>query len=218
MKTLVLVDGENFKGKIKQIFKNLGKERPHWHYYDFLGLFKTVLPEILPSEITFYFAKIKEHPDSKEKSKSIIQDQRMLVTHLKNNNFQVILTGRVRGHYEENHKKEVTLVFKEKGVDVKIAVDMISIACDKKADKIILVSSDSDLQPAIAEIKSRDIECVYVGFETQPNKGLSYTTNKTILIRDSEIIKFSDMQQELAFKVSLDDDAKKKIGLHKEKE
>lgn len=192
MKTLVLVDGENFKGKIKQVFKNLGVEKPCWHDYDFLGLFKTILPEIFPDQITFYFAKIKEHSDSKEKSQVLIQDQRMLVTHLKNNGFEVILTGRVRGYYEENHKKETLLVFKEKGVDVKIAVDMVSIACDKKADKIILVSSDSDLQPAIAEIKSRDIESTYVGFETQPNKGLSYTTNKTILIRDSEIIKFSN--------------------------
>ena len=35
------------------------------------------------------------------------------------------------------------LVFKEKGVDVKIAVDMVSLACDKKVKEIILGDSAS---------------------------------------------------------------------------
>lgn len=52
----------------------------------------------------------------------------------------------------------------------------------------ILCSSDSDLQPAVAELRARKIEIVYVGFETNPNKGLSYTTNRTILLRNSEVI------------------------------
>lgn len=51
-----------------------------------------------------------------------------------------------------------------------------------------LCSSDSDLQPAVAELKDRGVEIVYVGFETNPNKGLSYTTNRTILLRNSEVI------------------------------
>ncbi len=82
------------------------------------------------------------------------------------------------------------LVFKEKGVDVKIAVDMVVAACDKTATEIILASSDSDLQPAIQETRERGIKCAYLGFETQPNKGISYTTNRTILIRNSEIMEF----------------------------
>lgn len=44
-------------------------------------------------------------------------------------------------------------IFREKGVDVKITVDMVSWACDKKVNTVMLASSDSDLQPAITEIK-----------------------------------------------------------------
>jgi len=52
----------------------------------------------------------------------------------------------------------------------------------------ILCSSDSDLQPAIKELRDRGVEIVYLGFETNPNRGLSYTTNRTILLRNPEVI------------------------------
>lgn len=74
---------------------------------------------------------------------------------------------------------------------------MIVVACDKKADEIILGSSDSDLQPAINETKNRGVNCVYLGFEAQPNKGLSYTTSRTILIRNSEIFEFEKIKGKL---------------------
>lgn len=43
MKSIPLVDGENFKGKIKQVFKDAEKSRPAWHHYDFHGLLVKVL-------------------------------------------------------------------------------------------------------------------------------------------------------------------------------
>jgi uncharacterized LabA/DUF88 family protein len=84
-----------------------------------------------------------------------------------------------------NGKSRIT--FKEKGVAVRIAVDLVSFSCDKTIKKAIICSSDSDLQPAIAEARKRGIEIIYLGFESFPNKGLMYTTNKTILFRNSEI-------------------------------
>lgn len=188
METFLFIDGENFKGKIRAVFKGIGKDKPIWHKYNFKGLLDKVLAGLVIQRKIFYFARIKEHEDTKNKSQQLIQEQRLLKTHLENQGYEVILTGRVRG-IEENSKKK-TLIFKEKGVDVKIAVDMVLLACDKKAEEIILGSSDSDLQPAIKVVRERGVGCVYLGFENQPNKGLSYTTNKTILIRNSEVLEF----------------------------
>lgn len=191
MKTFLLIDGENFKGKAKEVFKNTGKNKPIWHKYNFNGLLDKVLQGIEINKVIFYFAKIKEDPQTREKSKQLIEEQRLLKTHLEKQGFEVILTGRVRGQMEKNGiLGEQILIFKEKGVDVKIAVDMVSWACDKKVEQIILGSSDSDLQPAIKEIRERKIQCIYLGFESQPNKGLTFTTNRTILIRNSEVIEF----------------------------
>lgn len=95
----------------------------------------------------------------------------------------------MRGQQEGNLPNSL-IVFREKGVDVRIGVDMVSSACDKMSSTIILGSSDSDLQPAIQEATKRGMECIYLGFETNPNKGLTYTCKRTILIRDSEVLEF----------------------------
>ena len=78
--------------------------------------------------------------------------------------------------------------FLHKGVDVRIAVDMVTLACDKKMDTAILCSSDSDLQPAVYELKKRKVKVVYLGFEIKPNKGLAYSADRTILFRNQEIL------------------------------
>ncbi len=190
MQTVLLIDGENFKGKIRSVFQFAKKDKPVWHDYDFKGLIDTVLKGITLDKKVFYFARIKEHEASKEKSKQLIEEQRLLKTHLEKQGFEVVLSGRVRGQLEDGHGGKKILVFKEKGVDVKIAVDMVSMSCDHKAREIILGSSDSDLQPAIKEARDRSVECVYLGFEAQPNKGISYTTNRTVLIRNAEVLQF----------------------------
>lgn len=197
MSAFLLIDGENLKGKIKTVFKEARKDKPVWHEYDFKGLLDKVLNGITIEKKVFYFARIKEHDSSKEKSQQLIEEQRLLKTHLEAQGFHVILSGRVRGQMEDGQGGKRVLVFKEKGVDVKIAVDMVSFSCDKKANEIILGSSDSDLQPAIKEVRDRKISCVYLGFEAQPNKGMTFTTNRTILIRNSEIFEFEKFQNKL---------------------
>ena len=196
METILLIDGENLKGKIKDVFKETRKDKPVWHEYDFKGLFEKILKDIVVSKKVFYSARIKEHPSSKEKSQQLIKEQRLLKTHLEKQGFEVVMSGRVRGQMEEIQGKKI-LIFKEKGVDVKVAVDMVSLSCDKKVQTIILCSSDSDLQPAIEEVKRREVNCVYVGFEVNPNKGISYTTSRTILIRNSEVFEFDKISKTL---------------------
>jgi len=190
MKSVLFIDGENFKGKIKSALKNLEEPGLEWHAYDFAGLFNKILQGAKIDEKIFYFAKLKEHPETKEKSRQLIGEQRLLKTNLETQGFEVILAGNVRGHNENNSRNKNSLVFKEKGVDVKIAVDMVVRACDKKLKTAFVCSSDSDLQPAIRELANRNVEIVYIGFENDPNKGMMYTTNRTILIRNSEILEF----------------------------
>lgn len=197
MKTFLLIDGENFKGMIKDVIYFEGspvKDFP-WHTFDFAGLFAKVLKGIDIDETYFYFAKIKKHEKTKEKSEKLIQQQRLLKTHLERQGFNVELSGNVRGNSQITTDGKEIIVFREKGVDVKIAVDMVVSACDKVVKRIVLGSSDSDLQPAIREItENRGIECIYLGFEISQNKGISFTSNRTILIRNSEVMECKEIQ------------------------
>ncbi|MBU4205027.1 NYN domain-containing protein, partial [Patescibacteria group bacterium] len=149
-----------------------------------------VLAEINIDRKIFYFGRLIKHPETIKKSEELIEKQRKLKTHLEEQGFEVILAGRVRGHIEKCTKGHETLTFKEKGVDVKIAVDMVTLACDKELKTAIIGSSDSDLQPVIGELRKRKIERIYLGFENNPNKGLTFTTNRTILVRNSEVVEF----------------------------
>lgn len=187
MKTILFIDGRNFLDKIRSA---VSQKDIDFSIYNFKGLIDKVLSEIKTDERIFYFGKLIEHPETIEKSRELIKKLRLLKANLEKQGFKVILAGRVRGHVEKCVKGHETLTFKEKGVDVKIAVDMVSLACDSKLKTMILGSSDSDLQPAIKELKNRQIESIYLGFETSPNKGLTYTTNRTILIRNFEAADF----------------------------
>jgi uncharacterized LabA/DUF88 family protein len=191
METIFFIDGENFVKKIKAVLKQAKQPTRQLHLYNFKGLLDKVLKEVKISKSIFYFARIKEHPDTKEKSKQLIEAQRLLKTALERQGFEIVLSGSVRGQMEKGYRSKETLIFKEKGVDVKIAVDMVVSACGGGLKTAIIGSSDSDLQPAISELRKRKIEMIYLGFEMMPNKGLTYTTNRTILIRNSEVLEFS---------------------------
>ncbi len=183
MKTVLFVDGENFLHKVKEVLKEK-KTTANLSKFDFDFLLKKTFREYKLTEKIFYAAKLHAHPDTKGKSKELVLFQRYLKTNLEKQGFTFLIAGNVRSQKVGNK-----LVFREKGVDVKIAVDMVSRACDKDIDIAILCSSDSDLQPAVAELVKRKVKVVYVGFEISPNKGLVFTTNKTILFRNSEILK-----------------------------
>ena len=189
MKTILLIDGENFKNYLKC---SLGENKKDiaWHEYNFKGLFDLVLDGYQIDRVVFYFAKLKKHKETEEKSKKLIEGQRLLKNYLERQGFDVVFAGRVRGYMEKGFLGKNILVFKEKGVDVKLGVDMVSFSFDKMFDQIIIGSSDSDLQPAINESKKRGTKIVYLGFENGPNKGISYNSHKTILIRNSEVEKF----------------------------
>lgn len=190
MKTILFIDGRNFLEKISSIFEPSNQKEVDFSIYNFRGLIDKVLLGIKVDRVIFYFGKLSEHSATIDKSKELIEKQRLLKNNLQKQGFEVVITGRVRGHMEKCFRGHETLTFKEKGVDVKIAIDMITLACDKNLKTAIVGSSDSDLQPAIRELQKRKIERIYLGFENNPNKGLTFTTNRTILIRNSEVIAF----------------------------
>lgn len=189
MSTILYIDGENIKHYLKKVIKNSGiaEDKLNLENYNYSGLFNQVLKNINIHEKRYYTAKIRFHPDYATKSKDLILKQRIQKTNLEKSGISVIIGGNVRPQDISINGKKKT-IFHEKGVDVKIAVDMVADVCDKKIKSAILCSSDSDLQPAVKEVKTRGIELIYLGFEISPNKGLSYTTNRTILIRNSEVL------------------------------
>lgn len=187
--TVLFIDGENFLHKIEDVLKKekVNIKKGDIAKIDLNFLISKVLGKYKLTRKIFYAAKLYYHPKTKDKSIELILFHRYLKTNLQKQGFEFLVTGNVRGQeVTVDHKTKI--IFREKGVDVKIAVDLIVMAIDKKIKTAIICSSDSDLQPAVQELRKRGVKVIYLGFSFQPNKGLMYTTNETILFRDSEII------------------------------
>ncbi len=91
--------------------------------------------------------------------------------------------------------------FREKGIDVKIATDLIVGAMDNKYDTAILVSSDTDLIPAVDLVRRRFNKKVeYIGFsiidktgenkDAKPSQAMISRTDIQRILVESDIEKF----------------------------
>lgn len=188
-KCVLFVDGENFLYKLEDVLKQeLGKGREIVSI-DFEKLLDNLFTGIRVDRKIFYTAKLRvyrEFPETANKSRELIANQRRLKTDLEKQGLEVVIAGNVRAQ-AIGQGRDRKVVFREKGVDVRIAVDMVSMSCDDGLKTAVLCSSDSDLQPAVAECKKRKVKVIYLGFELIPNKGLVATADRTILIRNSEV-------------------------------
>ena len=70
------------------------------------------------------------------------------------------------------HMLKVDALYHEKGVDILMAIDLLIGTYENLYDTAILVSSDTDLIPALAKIRSRGKKVEYIGFSHKPSYGL----------------------------------------------
>jgi uncharacterized protein (TIGR00288 family) len=79
--------------------------------------------------------------------------------------------------------------FQEKGVDVQIAVDLLVAAYENIADRIILISSDTDLIPAIRKAQTMGKIVEYIGFSHKKSIAL------VAECRESRLLNIDDLEQ-----------------------
>lgn len=173
-KILVQFDGSNFYNKIKKASSDV-----HLTNYDYAGLAKELTQEKSP-QIIYYVGEIKKYPGNK-KSQTLYASQQSLFLHLRKQNIQVKL-----GYLLMSDGK-----FHEKGVDVQIAVDIVRGAIKNEYDICYLISSDTDLLPAIQTAKDEKKKIVYVGFENFVSRALSKNCSSYIILKKNQILKFT---------------------------
>lgn len=77
--------------------------------------------------------------------------------------------------------------FEQKGVDMRIGMDIAVLASKKKVDRIIIVTNDTDIEPAMKYARIEGLETVIVKL-----KGGQIDTHKRLL-RHSDMIREVDM-------------------------
>jgi uncharacterized LabA/DUF88 family protein len=80
--------------------------------------------------------------------------------------------------------------YHEKGVDVKIAADILIGAYENLYDKAVLLSSDTDLLPAISKAVSLGKIIQYVGFAHNPSFALIRHAKPAKLLSKDDLMPF----------------------------
>lgn len=184
----VLVDGENFVHRVEEILKKqkLIKSRADLKKIDYDVIFGFAKNATKNYYSTILRMPKPDHPLYKTAEK-IRSWQSAWTPYLKFKGVNYVKAGYLRVRDGKKCPKcgETTEVLLEKGVDVKIAVDMVANA--EKGATLYLVSSDTDLLPAITEAKKRGAKVVYVAFEGNEIKLISKYASETKIIKKSQV-------------------------------
>lgn len=170
---LIQFDGGNFYKKVKNLIPEL-----HLTNFDYSGFSNSLSPRTTNNS-TYYVGEIKKFKNNK-KSQILYSGQQSLFLNLRSQNIDIKL-GYILFSGGEYH---------EKGVDVQIAVDMVRGAIKREYDICYLISSDTDLLPAIKDAQTHGRKIIYVAFENNISRALLKNCSSTIIIKKKDILKF----------------------------
>jgi hypothetical protein len=171
-KCIVLIDGSNFYFKLKSL--HLRRQLS----LDFSRLIKLLARSGKVVDACYYVGRIRQ--DGTTTTNKLFDAQQKLLGNLKKHNVS----------YQLGYLLKSDGVYHEKGVDVQIAVDMLVAAYEKKCDRIILLSSDTDLAPAIKKTREKGVVVEYVGFSHQPSVAMVSFCTESTLLKKEDILPF----------------------------
>ncbi len=168
-KVIILIDGSNFYFKLKDL--KLHKQLN----FDFRAFNQFLAGKDQIIDACYYVGKIRQ--DGTPRTEKMFADQQKLIALLKRSGMRYSL-----GYLMKNDGK-----YHEKGVDVQMATDILVASYENRCQKIILVSSDTDLSPAIKKARQKGKQIEYIGFSHQPSVAMVSFCSSTRLLTEEEI-------------------------------
>ena len=196
---VVFVDGENFRQRVVELLCNQGviADKNAYFSLDVRGLIEDVLG-INGVEINYYASEIKTPkgytPSARIQRRvdGIKENSRRWVAMLKRQGINYIKAGnlKVKEGKECIHCHKTQEVLQEKGVDVRIALDMLELSYKTKNVSVVSVSSDTDLCPSYHKIRKRKCKTTYVCFSDSVNRAVAAATDETITITPQKVMSY----------------------------
>lgn len=193
-RTIVYIDGENFLHRVEESLKEskLISKKEQILHFALRDLINTSLSDLIIDEIRYYGTKIRTYDikDVKilEHAQTLVESQRRFKRDLSNQQIGFITAGSLRVREATCFKcKKTSLVFKEKGVDVRMAVDLVTEA--SKNITQVVVSSDSDLLPAIKQARVQGSIIIYAHHAEKPNYAMIKSSQETRVFTKQQIMR-----------------------------
>lgn len=193
---IVYIDGENFVHRAVDLLGwratrddliGLNLKRL---IMDLTGQKKTVEIKYYTTRTRFAGVSTKNHA----RLQAVVNFNSQWLSRLGSQGVEIIRAGILRAREAKPCPKCGNILdrFVEKGVDVRLAVDMIEDAKDPSVEKIYIVSSDLDLLPAIQVVKKHKKKMIYVASAEAVNGALVATIPETLTFtkRNIEDVKY----------------------------
>ncbi len=176
----VFIDGSNLYFKLRTLIPHK-MDFIRYRYHD-LALSLLNDNQRL-SYVGYYVGVVRDTKRTKnhEKTLELVKNQQKVFEQLRHQRVDI-----VKGYLLERDGK-----YFEKGVDVRLAIDIVTMAQAKKYDTGIVISSDTDLIPAIQAAQNHKREIVHIGFEHQPSLALIRYADRSHLITRKEAEAFN---------------------------
>lgn len=176
-KIIIFIDGSNFYHRLKFLTKNF--KDTSLLDFDYKNFSEWLCGENELTQIRYYIGAVKRK--NNDKSEDLYRNQQKLFRKLQNFNIEII-----QGHLIQHPDK----TYHEKGVDVRLAVDMIKLARNNEYDKALLLSSDTDLVPAVEEVLSLNKRVKYICSSDNQSFGLTKICKDYLVLREDDIYNF----------------------------
>lgn len=195
----VFIDGENLRHRLVSVLlhsKNIGDSEDYFRA-DVRALVTKALGGLNrpPEQISYYTTRIRqpefEVPERLHDQITGIQEShRRWIAELTNQGVRVVKAGllKVKENAPCHHCGRRTMVLQEKGVDVRMATEMVMAAIHDDVDAIVVMSSDADMIPALEVIKRSDTKIIYLCFEDELNQAVSMVSDQTVTYSRQDVI------------------------------
>ena len=195
----VYIDGENCRKSLTSILKSTGDIANTRDMQAFR--IRELLTDVLGVDefaINYYSSEIRlptgyqPSPAVMQHVKSIREYSRKWVPSLNVQDIQYVKAGylKVKSTKECRNCHTTQEVLQEKGVDVRLATDMLEDAYTHAQSTIVVMSSDTDLCPALHKIKAHGAKVVYIGFADSINRAVSAAANQTLTVSIPNVQKY----------------------------
>ena len=168
---VVLIDGSNFYFKLKDL-------ELHELDFNFSGFVGFLCAKGKLVECVYYVGAVRT--DGTKHVQKLFDKQQKLLGHLKRHKFRYSLGYLLKSQGRVH----------EKGVDVNIAIDIVSGALKDKYDHCLLVSSDTDLLPAVLMAKEAGKKVDYIGFSHQASLAMVANCSESRLLTREDLEQF----------------------------
>lgn len=167
---IIFIDGSNFYFKLKDLQLHSVLSFNYASFGKFLARSNSIV------SFQYYIGRVRQ--DGSKHADEMLANQQKLFANLKQHRVKYTL-----GYLLKNNGK-----YHEKGVDVQIAVDILVATYENLCDRIIIVSSDTDLEPAIKKAREKGKIVEYVGFSHKPSVAMVSFCSESTLLKKEDLL------------------------------